>query len=124
MEIKSLIKTARKVWPELFFIIPVGIFLINMFIMHPEMFEDWLGIATICFHLILFTCLIIQFFWKNTVLSFILILFVGLYSMFWIFASIYMLIENPNKMLSTAILTVALFSIFPALIITVKKINV
>ncbi len=88
------------------------------------MFEDWLGIATICFHLILFTCLIIQFFWKNTVLSFILILFVGLYSMFWIFASIYMLIENPNKMLSTAILTVALFSIFPALIMTVKKINV
>ncbi len=122
MEVKSLIKIARKFWQEFFFIIPVGIFLIDMFTGHPEMFKDWLGIATICFHLILFICLIGHFFWRNTALSFTLILFAGLYSMFWIFASIYMLIENSNKIIPTAILIIALFSIFPIFTMTEKNV--
>lgn len=121
MKRKGWMKTGRRFWQEIFFIIPVSVFLIHMFIGYPEIFKDWLGIATIGFHLILLFSLISQFFWRRTALSFILILCVGLYSMFWIFASLFMLIKNSDKVIPTIIFSVSLFSLFPAITMTVKK---
>jgi hypothetical protein len=120
MKIKSLIS---KFWQELFFIIPVVIFLIDT-VIGSKIFEDWLGITTYCFHLFFLIFLIRQFFNVNKILSFILIIFVGLYSMFWIFASLYMVMENSNKILPTILLIVALFSIFPVITLIGKIIKI
>ena len=114
MKEESLKRKVLRSWQEIFFIIPIGIFLFDVLIGQPKIFYDGLGIATFCFHLVLFIYLVGQLFWKSVVLSSIFSPFVVLYSIFWIFSSVYMLIANSDKILYTAIFFLTIFSIFPA----------
>jgi len=118
------LKSTLKFWQEIIFVAPIGIFLtgmlIDVFKGQPSMFDDALGIATFCFLLILFICLIGQFFWKNTVLSFILTPILVLYSLFWVFVSIAMPRDNPYNNLRIVVLISALFFIFAAITMPIK----
>jgi hypothetical protein len=129
---KSL-KSMLRFWQEIFFIIPMGIILIVMvsdvFMRQTSMFDDGLGIATFCFLLILFICLIGQLFWKNEVVSLCITPLLVLYSLFWIFVSFAMPkyiaydIPNPNNHLRPVILIVALFLLFAAITMPRKYMN-
>ena len=123
MEIKSL-KPALKYWQEIVFIIPLGILIIVMvlqvFMRPTSMFDDGLGIATFCFLSLLFIFIFGQFFWKNEVLSYLLIMPSALYSLFWIFASYAMPKDNPNANLRILIFIYALLSLFAAFTMPLK----
>lgn len=109
MEIRSFVTTTIKFWQEIVFVIPVGIFLIDLFIGHPEMFDEVFDIAIICFHLVLFICLVGQFFWKNRKVAIVLTPFLLLYSFFGVFVSYAMPKDNPYSHLRILILILALF---------------
>ena len=123
MEIKSL-KPALKYWQEIVFIIPIGILIIVMvlqvFTRSTSMFDDGLGMATFCFLSLLFILIFGQFFWKNEVLSYLLIMPSVLYSLFWIFASYAMPKDNPNANLRILIFIYALLSLFAAITMPLK----
>ena len=119
MKTQSL-KSALKFWQEIFFMIPVGI---SIFIMVMDIYKDngrfnidWLGIATFCFHVILFICIVGQFFWKNGTLSKYLAPILVLYSFFWAFAFFAMPMSNPveHAFLRPVLVFFALFLVFVA----------
>ena len=124
MKTKSL-KSVLKFWQEILFVVPIGILLVVMvsdvFMRQTSMFDDGLGIATFCFLLFLFICLIGQFFWKNENLSICLTPLLVLYSLFWVFVSIYLLIEHSKKvplieiLIMVLFLVLALFLVFAAI---------
>ena len=116
MTVKLLVKTTLKFWQEIVFVIPIGFFLIvlliDVFNGRFGMFDDLLCIATVCFHVIIFICLVGQFFWKNETLGVILTPFLLLYSLFLIFAYYAMPKDNPNDHLRHVLLIGALFLVF------------
>ena len=123
----KLLKSALKFWQEIVFMIPVGI-LMTIFLVDVlnGRFIDGLGIAIICFHAVLFVCLVGQFFWKNGTLALCLTPLLVLYSLFWIFVSYAMPryidynVPNPNNYLRPVLLISALFLIFAAITMSKK----
>ena len=114
---KSL-KSVMKFWQEIVFMIPVGISIAVMLIdIHNGRINDGGGIVVFCLHVILFICLVGQFFWKNKTLAIVLTPLLVLYSFFWIFAFYAMPMSNPkeNLYLRPVLMICALFLFFVAI---------
>ena len=113
------LKSALKFWQEIIFMIPIGISIIVFFIdiYNGRIFKDGLNIAIVCFHVILFICIVGQFFWKNGTLSTCLAPLLVLYSLFWAFAFFAMPMANPieHVYLRPVLVICALFFIFAAI---------
>ena len=112
-------KSVQKFWQEIVFMIPVGISIIVMLIdiYNGRIINDGLGIATFFSHVILFICIVGQFFWKNGTLSICLAPLLILYSLFWVFAFFAMPMTNPieHVYLRPVLIICALFLVFVAI---------
>ena len=127
MKVNLLIKKALIFWQEIILLIPIGWFLVTLFIDIYNgslgMFDDWISIAAVCFHVIIFISLVGQFFLKNKTFGYILSFLLVLYSLFWIFASLAMPKTNPGNHLRPVIIIVSIFLVFAAITMSIKYSN-
>ncbi|MBL7736749.1 MAG: hypothetical protein JNL51_14925 [Chitinophagaceae bacterium] len=107
-------------WQETAFVIPLGILLIEMTANHSIAFRQIIDTICFCFFLILFVCLIGQFFWKNQALAVTLSILLGASSLLLFFAALYALNTSPEHLTSIAMLILALFLVIAAITMPYK----
>ena len=93
----KLLKTARRFWQEIVFIVSIGLLLLEIAgkAVRAQSMDGW-DAFLVCWTLPLFVCLIGQYFWKKKALAILLSVPLGLSSVTAIFMALYGIFNSPS----------------------------